>query len=118
MDHEYASGKQKLLGHLAGLSFALLIAGSFSVGDLAVEHFGPAALNAVRFAIAVLILLAVNFALFKRFPPWPVQPWRFIIFGGLMATYFILMFVALSISTPVSTGAVIDWQLQTDAEQL
>ena len=106
MDHDYASGRQKLLGHLAGLLFALLIAGSFSVGHLAAPHFGPAALNAVRFAIAVLILLAINVALFKKLPSWPVDAWRFVIVGALMATYFILMFVALRLSTPVGTGAV------------
>ncbi len=105
-DAGFATGTQKILGHLAGLSFALLVAGSFSVGDLAVEHFGPAALNAVRFALAVFIMLAVNVILFKKLPSWPVQAWRFAILGGLMATYFILMFVALEISTPVSTGAV------------
>ena len=102
----FATGSQKLLGHLAGLLFALLVAGSFSIGHLAAPHLSPAALNAARFAVAVLVMFAAYAAVFRRFPPLPPALWRFAIIGGLMATYFILMFVALRISTPVSTGAV------------
>ncbi len=102
----HATGREKLLGHLAALAFAALIAGSFSIGDLAAPHLSPAALNAVRFIIAVAILIAVNRAMFGRMPTFPEAPWRFLILGGLMALYFVTMFMALQISQPVSTGAV------------
>ena len=88
------------------MGFALLIAGSFSIGHLAAPHLAPAALNAVRFGVAILILTTVHIALLKRLPRWPGEPWRFAIIGFLMAAYFVLMFVALRISSPVSTGAV------------
>ena len=34
--NDLATGRQKLLGHLAVLLFAMLIAGSFTLGDLAI----------------------------------------------------------------------------------
>ncbi len=95
-----------MLGHVAALSFALLIAVSFSIGHLAAPHITPAALNAVRFALAVMVLLTVYIAIHRKTPPLPDAKWRFAIIGALMTTYFISMFVALRISTPVSTGAV------------
>lgn len=102
----HATGREKLFGHLAGLLFAALIAGSFSIGHLAAPHLSPAAINAIRFVIAVGILVAINLAMFGAMPRIPPAPWRFAIIGGLMALYFITMFVALQISEPVSTGAV------------
>ena len=44
-----ATGREKLLGHLAMLLFAALIAGSFSLGHKAAPHIGAAALNAISF---------------------------------------------------------------------
>ena len=98
--------KSKLLGHLAMILFAVLIAGSFSIGHLAAPHLAPAALNGVRFIIACLVMAGFLFVLIRPAPPRPTSLWRFGIIGGLMATYFILMFVALRISDPVSVGAV------------
>ena len=79
----FATGSQKVLGHLAGLLFALLIAGSFSIGHLAAPYIAPAALNALRFAIAVLILFAIYGATYRKFPAWPKAAWRFGIIGAL-----------------------------------
>ena len=106
MSTQFAAGRQRLLGHLAALAFAALIAGSFSLGDLAVPYLAPAALNAVRYLIALMVMLAVYVALFRGVPPAPTAIWRYAILGGLMATYIVLMFVALQISEPISTGAV------------
>jgi drug/metabolite transporter (DMT)-like permease len=102
----HATGREKLLGHLAMLLFAMLIAGSFSLGHQAVPFIGPAALNAMRFVLASIVLGGVLLFTLRRLPQFPAAPWRFAILGGLMATYFILMFVALQITNPVSTGAV------------
>ena len=102
----HATGREKWLGHLAALLFAALIAGSFSIGDLAAPHLSPTALNAVRFVIAVAILAGINIAMLRRVPAAPPALWRFAILGGLMALYFVTMFIALQISEPVSTGAV------------
>lgn len=102
----FATGRQKLLGHLASLLFALLIAGSFSIGDLAAPFIAPAALNAVRFVIATALVAGVVLAIARKPITRPTGLWRYGILGALMAAYFILMFVALQIAEPISTGAV------------
>ena len=106
MERALAVGRQRILGHAAALSFATLIAGSFSIGHLAIPHITPLALNAVRFVLATSVMLGVYLALFRSRPPLPTAVWRYAILGGLMAAYLVLMFVALRISTPVATGAV------------
>ena len=52
----YATGRQKVLAHLAMLLFAALVSGSYSLGAIAAPHLGPSAINAVRFALAVALL--------------------------------------------------------------
>lgn len=102
----HAVGRQKLLGHLAMLVFALLTAGSYSIGAMAAPLIEPGALNGIRFLVAVPILGAMAmFALGGRIPA-PVAVWRYVVLGGLMATFFITMFVSLRHTGPVSAGAV------------
>ena len=101
-----ATGRQKWLGHLAVLGWAFFIAGSFSLGHKAAPHISPAALNAVRFVIGAGVLFGLLLVMTRRMPAFPAAPWRFAILGGLMAAYFILMFMALRITSPVSTAAV------------
>ena len=102
----FATGRQKLLGHLAMLLFAALVAGSFSFGALAAPHMGPAALNATRFLFGTTLMGIAALVLLKgRIPP-PRAPWRYGVLGALMAVFFITMFVALQFTDPVSTGAV------------
>ena len=103
---EHATGRRKLAGHVAAFAFAVLIAGSFSIGDLAAAEIGPMAINAARFALAVAVMAAAYAVTARQLPPLPKASWRFLLIGGLLAVYFILMFVALGISGPVSTGAV------------
>lgn len=94
-----------LLGHMAMLAYALIIAGSFSFGAIAAPHVPPTVLNLLRFLAATLLMGCVLFTTGRtaRIPP---SLWRFLVLGGLMAVYFVLMFVALRITDPVSTGAV------------
>lgn len=106
----HATGRQKLLGHGAMMLFALLIAGSFSLGARAAPHVDSAALNAVRFLFGVALMGALAIAVvpsgaarIRRLPP---AAWRFAVLGALMATYFLTMFVALQFTHPVATGAV------------
>ena len=102
----HAVGRQKLLGHLAMLLFALLVAGSFSLGALAAPHIGPSALNAFRFLLGTMVIGAIALALTGGRIPRPVAPWRYLILGALMAVFFVTMFVGLLHSDPVSTGAI------------
>lgn len=104
--NRHARGTEKLAGHLAMLLFAILIAGSFSLGHEAAPHIGAAALNAIRFTIATGLLSVIVMSMPSGGLPRPVAIWRYAILGGLMAIYFILMFVALKLTDPVSTGAV------------
>jgi len=101
-----ATGTEKLRGHLAMIIFAALIAGSFSLGRLALPYVDPAPLNAARYLIAVAILGGYTFGLRRHKLVWPVASWRYAILGGLMAFYFVSMFVALTMTSPISTSAV------------
>ena len=103
---ELASGREKLHGHLAMVLFAALISASFSLGSMAMPFLGAAALTALRFLLATLVMGAIAFTLYRRLPMPETAPWRFGILGALMAGYFITMFVALKITDPVPTGAV------------
>ena len=95
---------ESLRGHGAMLVFAVLISVSFTLGDRAVPHLAPGPMTAARFLIAVVAmgLLAAPQMKAAHFRGL----WRFPVLGGLMAAYFILMFEALAVTDPVSTGAV------------
>ena len=108
MKHEtgFAVGRGKLAAHVAMLVFAALVAGSYSVGALAAPHVGPAAINAMRFVFGVAVMAGVALVLLRGNVPPPRAAWRYAILGGLMAVFFVTMFVALRLTDPVSAGAV------------
>jgi drug/metabolite transporter (DMT)-like permease len=93
-------------GHLAMLSFSALVAGSFSLGGLAAPHIDPGALSVVRFALAGALVGAAALAT-TGIPrtAWNA-PWRYLVLGGLLASYFVLMFEGLKTAPPVSAAAV------------
>ncbi|MEP3346833.1 MAG: DMT family transporter [Litoreibacter sp.] len=93
-------------GHAAMLLFSVLVAGSFSLGSLAANEISPAALNAMRFVIAAIVVGAV--ALLTTGLPRSAMtaPWRYLVLGGFLATYFVLMFEGLKTAQPVSAAAV------------
>lgn len=84
--------------HLAMLAFSGLVAGSFALGARAAPHVDPVALTAARFllAAAALAVLARRLDL----------SWRSAVLGGLMGTYFVLMFEGLKTAHSVSAAAV------------
>ena len=93
-------------GHLAMLAFSALVAGSFSLGALAAPFVDPGALSALRFLLAGLLVGVAALAttgLPRR--AW-VAPWRYLVLGGLLASYFVLMFEGLKTAPPVSAAAV------------
>ena len=84
--------------------FAVAISVSFSLGHLAAPHIAPVALAALRFLIAAVLL---GVAVIKIIDRKHLQSsWRYLIVGGLLAGYFILMFEALQLTDPISTSAV------------
>ena len=97
---------EAMRGHLAMLAFSGLIAGSFALGSLAAPHIAPSALNAMRFAMAAVMMgiwaLATTGITRRDF----AAPWRYAILGVLMSLYFVLMFEGLKTAPPVSMAAV------------
>jgi drug/metabolite transporter (DMT)-like permease len=93
-------------GHLAMLAFSALVAGAFSLGVLAAPFVDPGALSALRFALAGL-LVGIAALVTTGLPrsAW-VAPWRYLVLGGLLASYFVLMFEGLKTAQPVSAAAV------------
>ncbi|WP_281858843.1 DMT family transporter [Litoreibacter halocynthiae] len=95
-----------LRGHAAMLLFSVLVAGSFSLGSLAANEISPAALNAVRFAIAGVVIGVAALATTGLPRRALVAPWRYFLLGGIFAAYFVLMFEGLKTAPPVSAAAV------------
>jgi len=82
------------------------VAGSFALGARAANLIDPAALNAVRFLLASVIIGTLVF-----FGPGVKRqdlaaPWRYLVLGGLFSVYFVAMFEGLKTAAPVSASAV------------
>lgn len=93
-------------GHAAMLAFAVLVAGSFALGSRIANLVDPAALTALRFGLAgVLIGLVAQRVVGLERSAFRA-PWRFAILGTLFAIYFVAMFEGLKTATSVSTAAV------------
>lgn len=92
--------------NLAMILFSILIAGSFSLGSLALPYIDPLPLNSLRFIAAAIGLGIFVFGVQKNPIKLPKKPWRFAIIGALMAIYFVSMFIALTTTSTVSTSAV------------
>lgn len=95
-----------MVGHLAMLSFTLLVSFSFTFGGMVAREIDPGVLTSLRFVIATTVL-----AIFARVSGIALMSilrglWRWLIIGGLFAAYFITMFEALSLTTPLATSAV------------
>ncbi|HWU62757.1 MAG TPA: DMT family transporter [Ensifer sp.] len=102
----HAKGREKLLAHLAMLSFALLISASFSFGGIAAHYASSAAMNALRYILSVVVMWVFAVHVMKVKLTFPREPWRYAILGLLMAIYMYTMFIALQFTSPVATGAV------------
>jgi drug/metabolite transporter (DMT)-like permease len=93
-------------GHLAMLCFSMLVAGSFSLGSLAANEMAPGALNAVRFALAAVVIGLAVVARGGIERSAFQAPWRYLVLGGIFGTYFVLMFEGLKTAPPVGASAV------------
>lgn len=98
---------EALKGHAALLLFATLISGSFTLGHLTAPHIDPGALTALRFGLAAAVMTGAILAGRKGERQLTVRaPWRFLVLGVLLGSYFVLMFEALRLTDPVSLAAV------------
>jgi drug/metabolite transporter (DMT)-like permease len=93
-------------GHVAMLAFSALVAGSFSLGAMAAPHVSPSALTVARFALAGALVGLAAFLTVGVPPKTWVAPWRYVVLGGLLACYFVLMFWGLQTAEAVPTAAV------------
>ena len=88
------------------LAFSALVAGSFSLGVLAAPHIDPGALSVVRFVLAGVLVGAAAVATTGIPRSAWAAPWRYLVLGGLLGAYFVLMFEGLKTAPPVSAAAV------------
>ena len=93
-------------GHLAMLLFSALVAGSFSLGVLVANDIAPTALNALRFALAAIIVGTIAAATHGIPRSAFHAPWRYLLLGGIFGAYFVLMFEGLKTAPAVSASAV------------
>lgn len=97
---------EALRGHLAMLAFSALVAGSFALGAMMANEVAPIAFTALRFALAAAIIglgVLAGGGMARRDV---AAPWRYLVLGGLFASYFVLMFEGLKTAPPVSAAAV------------
>ena len=94
------------ISHLAMLLFSALVAGSFSLGHIIANDIAPAALTALRFVIAAMVLGPVVWWTCGVSRDDLTASWRYLLLGGLIGVYFILMFEGLKTASAVSTSAV------------
>ncbi|MBU2865926.1 DMT family transporter [Pacificibacter marinus] len=90
------------------LVFSFLVAGSFSLGGLAMktDTISPIAFNSMRFVIATCAVGVLAMAT-GGIPRFALRaPWRYAILGGLFALYFIMMFIGLETAAPISISAL------------
>ena len=90
------------------LVFSFLVAGSFSLGGLAMKTgtISPIAFNGLRFVIATCAVGILAMATGGITRSALQAPWRYAILGGLFALYFILMFTGLETAAPISISAL------------
>ena len=86
---------------MAMLAFAVLVAGSFSLGGLIANDIDPMAVTAIRFLLAAVVLVIAAWATGQLSRRALAAPWRYGILGGLFGAYFALMFFGLKTAAPV-----------------
>ena len=97
---------RKLQSHLAMLGFSILIAGSFSLGSLVANDISPVAFNAVRFILAAFVIGIIAFSTGSVTKAAFRLPWRYLVLGGTLSIYFVLMFEGLKTASPISIVSV------------
>ena len=79
------------ISHLSMLLFSALVAGSFSLGHIIANDISPAALTALRFVIAAVVIGVLVWRTCGVSRDDLTASWRYLLLGGLIGAYFILM---------------------------
>jgi len=88
------------------LLFSAVVAGSFSLGHIIANDITPAALTALRFMLAAVVMAIWTWRTCGVSRRDLESSWRYLLLGSLMGTYFVLMFEGLKTAPAVSTSAV------------
>ncbi|PCI88468.1 MAG: EamA family transporter [Hyphomicrobiales bacterium] len=100
----------QMRGHIAMLTFSILVAGSFIFGVRVANLAEPAAINSARFIIAALLIavyLWFNPTIkMVDFAPLKIAPWRYLVLATVFSAYFIFMFEGLKTAAAVSSSVI------------
>ena len=95
-----------LAGHLAMLTFSLLVSVSFTIGALVANQIEPLAITAARFLLATIFIFAFFIVSSTASISDLKNPIRFLLLGGMISIYFVTMFEGLKTADPISMSAV------------
>ena len=95
-----------LAGHLAMLTFSLLVSVSFTIGALVANQIEPLAITAARFLLATIFIFAFFIVSSTAAISDLKNPIRFLLLGGMISIYFVTMFEGLKTADPISMSAV------------
>ena len=95
-----------LLGHLAMLTFSLLVSVSFTLGSIVANDIDPVVITSVRFVIAAMFILVIFVVSRNTSLSDLKNPQRFLILGGMISIYFVTMFEGLKTAEPISMSVV------------
>lgn len=88
------------------LGFAVLVSFSFTFGAMVAKDIDPGVLTLLRFVVATTALAIIAVLSGIQIRRILNRVWRWLVIGGLFAGYFITMFEALRLTTPLATSAV------------
>ena len=93
-------------GHMAMLTFSLLVSASFVLGSIIANLISPDLVTFLRFLIAFLVIAVLILYQSKvRFLKY-LSIWRSLILGALISIYFITMFEGLKTASSTSMAVV------------
>jgi len=102
----FSISSRALAGHLAMLTFSLLVSVSFTIGALVANQIEPLAITAARFLLATIFIFAFFIVSSTAAISDLKNPIRFLLLGGMISIYFVTMFEGLKTADPISMSAV------------
>ena len=98
--------KYILIGHLSMFLFSLLVSISFILGEKVSNEIDPLVISAFRVIIAS-IFIGILFSIHKKTKINDLKkPLRFLLIGGMISTYFVLMFEGLKTADALSMSII------------
>ena len=92
--------------HVAMLFFSMFVAGTYSLGSIAVPHVDGIALMALRFLISGILMGGIILIVYPPEKRKMTRLWRFLLLGTVSAIYFAALFEALAVTSAIATSAM------------